>query len=69
MACDLVVMTTHGRGPIARFWLGSIADELVRVLPMPLLLLRPPEMLPDFTVEPPLNNILIPLDSSPWRSE
>ncbi len=65
MACDLVVMTTHGRGPLARFWLGSIADELVRVLPMPLLLLRPPETLPDFAVEPPLHNILIPLDGSP----
>ncbi len=23
---DLVVMTTHGRGPIARFWLGSVSD-------------------------------------------
>src|SRR6516225_9715787 len=23
---DLVVMTTHGRGPISRFWLGSVAD-------------------------------------------
>src|SRR5262249_59881614 len=27
---DLIVMTTHGRGPLGRFWLGSVADELVR---------------------------------------
>ena len=27
---DLIVMTTHGRGPLSRFWLGSVADELVR---------------------------------------
>src|SRR5262245_58620128 len=27
---DLVLMTTHGRGPLARAWLGSVADELVR---------------------------------------
>ena len=25
----LVVMTTHGRGTLGRFWLGSVADELV----------------------------------------
>jgi nucleotide-binding universal stress UspA family protein len=61
---DLVVMTTHGRGPFGRFWLGSVADELVRVLPMPLLLVRPPDTVPDLAVEPPLKNILIPLDGS-----
>jgi nucleotide-binding universal stress UspA family protein len=59
---DLVVMTTHGRGPLGRFWLGSVADELVRVLPVPLLLCRPPDTVPDLGVEPPLNNILIALD-------
>src|SRR5438309_1780790 len=25
-----IVMTTHGRGPLGRFWLGSVTDELVR---------------------------------------
>src|SRR6476620_6031268 len=34
---DLVVMTTHARGPLGRFWLGSVADELIRHLPVPLL--------------------------------
>jgi nucleotide-binding universal stress UspA family protein len=61
---DLVVMTTHGRGPLGRFWLGSVADELVRVLPVPLLLVRPPDTVPDLAVEPQLKNILIPLDGS-----
>src|SRR5262249_37193676 len=37
---DLVVMTTHGRGALGRLWLGSVADELVRDLPTPLLLVR-----------------------------
>lgn len=32
---DLMVLTTHGRGPLGRFWLGSVADTLVRHLPMP----------------------------------
>ena len=27
---DLVVMATHGRTGLSRFWLGSMADELVR---------------------------------------
>ena len=48
---DLVVMTTHGRGPLGRFWLGSVADELVRTLPMPVLLVRPGEAAPDLDHE------------------
>jgi nucleotide-binding universal stress UspA family protein len=36
----LVVMTTHGRGGLGRLWLGSVADELVRQVTVPVLLLR-----------------------------
>jgi nucleotide-binding universal stress UspA family protein len=61
---DLVVMTTHGRGPLGRFWLGSVADELVRHLPVPLLLLRPGENSPDYRQEPLLKRVLLPLDGS-----
>jgi nucleotide-binding universal stress UspA family protein len=61
---DLVVMTTHGRGPLGRFWLGSAADELVRTLSMPVLLVRPGEGLPDLEREPNLKRILIALDGS-----
>jgi nucleotide-binding universal stress UspA family protein len=61
---DLLVMTTHGRGPLSRFWLGSVADKLVRLAPMPLLLLRPPEEPPDPSQEPLPRHILIPLDGS-----
>jgi nucleotide-binding universal stress UspA family protein len=61
---DLVVMMTHGRGPLGRFWLGSVADELVRELPMPLLLLRPQEVAPDRSSEPVLQHVLLPLDGS-----
>src|SRR5262249_16119135 len=35
---DLIVMTTQGRGPLSRFWLGSVADRLVRRSPIPVLL-------------------------------
>ncbi len=37
---DLVVMTSHGRGGFSRFWLGSVADELLRRVGCPVLLLR-----------------------------
>lgn len=56
----LIVMTTHGRGGFDRAWLGSVADELARISPVPLLLVRPePGQAPD-----PLRRILVPLDGS-----
>ncbi len=61
---DLVVMTTHGKSALGRFWLGSTTDELVRHLPMPLLIVRPQEEIPDLTKEPPLKHIVIALDGS-----
>jgi nucleotide-binding universal stress UspA family protein len=61
---DLVVMTTHGRGALSRFWLGSVADKLVRQLPMPMLLVRPHEPAPDFVHAPVFAHVLIPLDGS-----
>ena len=38
---ELIVLTTHGAGGFARAWLGSVADELVRLSPTPVLLVRP----------------------------
>jgi nucleotide-binding universal stress UspA family protein len=61
---DLIVMTTHGHGPLTRSWLGSVADELVRRAPVPILLVRPREAVADFGHEPVLRHILIPLDGS-----
>jgi nucleotide-binding universal stress UspA family protein len=61
---DLVIMTTHGRGPLARAWLGSVADELVRQLPAPALLVRPGPGAPDLTEDPTPSHVLIPLDGS-----
>ncbi len=37
----LVVMTTHGRTGLSRFWLGSVAERLLQSSPVPTLLLRP----------------------------
>lgn len=61
---DLVVMTTHGRGTVSRFWLGSVADDLLRDLPMPLLLVRPGAGLVDFSQEIVCKHLLVPLDGT-----
>ncbi len=60
---DLVVMTTHGRGGVQRAWLGSVADQLVRSLEIPVLLIRPHEG-EAAPPEPGLEEILVPLDGS-----
>jgi nucleotide-binding universal stress UspA family protein len=65
---DLTVMTTHGRGPLSRFWLGSTTDDLVRNTPVPLLIYHPTPDKP-----PPANfrfhRILVPLDGSDVAEE
>lgn len=61
---DLVVMTTHGRGPFERMWLGSVADGLVRTAPCPILLWRPGEDAPKPQERPAVNRVLVPLDGS-----
>lgn len=57
-------MTTHGRGPVSRLLLGSVADRLVREVPIPVLLVRPHEAAPDLASEPVLRHILVALDGS-----
>lgn len=37
---DLIVMATHGRGPLERFFLGSVADRVIRLAPCPVLTVR-----------------------------
>jgi len=61
---DLVVMATHGRGPLGRFFLGSVADEVVRETSVPVLLVRPRGAGPDLLAGPAATNVLVPLDGS-----
>lgn len=61
---DLVVMATHGRGPLGRLFLGSVADQLVQRLSVPLLLARGHQAPADLTGDPFPRHILVPLDGS-----
>lgn len=62
---DLIVMATHGRGPVSRAWLGSVADHVVRHVTIPVLLIRPADDSEiDLGAAPRFDRILIALDGS-----
>jgi nucleotide-binding universal stress UspA family protein len=46
---DLIVIGTHGRGPIGHMLLGSVAERIVRKAPCPVLTVRHPQH--EFVVE------------------
>ncbi len=59
---NLIVMTTHGWSGFEHFWLGSVAESLLRLTHTPLWLMRPGE--PAQRAAQPLRHILVPLDGS-----
>jgi nucleotide-binding universal stress UspA family protein len=66
---DLVVMTTHARGPVARFFLGSMADELVRRSAVPVLLVPPGPEPTRLIPQPAPEHVVVPLDGSALAEE
>ncbi len=69
-AVELIVMSTHGRGGFGRFWLGSVADGLLRRVAIPLLLVRAGRGRRSKATAPPLfSRILVPLDGSPLAEQ
>jgi nucleotide-binding universal stress UspA family protein len=59
---DLILIATHGRSGIARWWLGSVADEVIKESACPCLIIGP-------NVETDLSayetrRIMVPLDGS-----
>lgn len=60
--CDLVVMTTHGRGAGGRALFGSVADRVVRHSPVATLVVRGGD---HPAALPPLTRLVVPLDGSP----
>lgn len=62
----LIVITTHGRGGFSRVWLGSVASELLRSAPVPVLVARASEegAAAPSLAEGGLQHLLVPLDGS-----
>ncbi|MCS6880840.1 MAG: universal stress protein [Oscillochloridaceae bacterium] len=69
IGASLIVMSTHGRGGLARAWLGSVADRMIRLSKTPILLLHPEDGTPDLAREPKLHHFLVPLDGSPLSEQ
>jgi nucleotide-binding universal stress UspA family protein len=62
-SADVIVMATHGRGGLARAWLGSVAEHCVKKAERPVLLVRPtggasPQHSPDWS------RVVVPVDGS-----
>jgi nucleotide-binding universal stress UspA family protein len=70
----LIAMTTHGRGGVSRWLVGSVAEKVARASTVPLLLIRSfrPTPLGDLQSAPPeelpFRMILVPTDGSPAAS-
>ncbi len=69
LGASWVVMTTHAKGPFGRFWLGSTTDELVRSLPVSLILVHPADHAPDLSSDAAIKHMLIPLDGTPLAEQ
>lgn len=66
LGADLIVMTSHGRTGLSRTWLGSVAHEILRGSPAPILMLRPTDSKkPRRFGEKLFKKILVALDGSP----
>jgi nucleotide-binding universal stress UspA family protein len=61
---DLVVMGTHGRSGFERFMLGSVAENVLRRAPCPVLMV-PPHVTAALPAEVRFKAILCPMDFSP----
>ncbi|HEU0073009.1 MAG TPA: universal stress protein [Dehalococcoidia bacterium] len=63
---DLALIATHGRTGVARWWLGSVADHVIREAGCPVLVIGPNV---SQELAPGVKRILLPLDGSPEAEE
>jgi len=67
----MIAMTTHGRTGLSRWFMGSVAEKVVRASSVPVLLVRSFRPTPAGAAEPwaaeemPFRRILVPTDGSP----
>jgi nucleotide-binding universal stress UspA family protein len=54
LEADLVIVGMHGSGSVMRFFLGSVAEDVTRLAPCPVLVFRPKGLPPEYPkIEPP----------------
>lgn len=61
---DLIVMSSHGRGEVARLALGSVTDLLIRRTTIPVLVVKPHPSYVDSIAPDAFKRIVVPLDGS-----
>jgi nucleotide-binding universal stress UspA family protein len=64
---DLVLIATHGRSGISRWWLGSVADKVLREVACPVLIIGP--NVQQDLAPAKIGRILLPLDGSDQAEE
>lgn len=71
-----LVMSTHGRGGLSRWMLGSVADQVLHLSERPLLIMRPKETSDALLASrlipanlPQLERIVVPLDGEPLAEQ
>ncbi len=62
--CDLIVMSSHGRGGVAQALLGSTAAEVARTATVPTVIFRPTAPPAHPVHPPPPFTVLVPLDGT-----
>jgi nucleotide-binding universal stress UspA family protein len=69
---DIVAMATHGQAGLRRLLMGSVAEQVLRDLTIPVLLMRPSDRTEDPALtRPALHRLtaLVPLDGSPTAEQ
>jgi nucleotide-binding universal stress UspA family protein len=66
---DLIVMTSHGRTGASRFWLGSVADAVMRAATVPVLIVRGHASATAGPSNAPFARVLVPLDGSAFAEQ
>lgn len=61
---DLVVMGTHGRQSVEKFFLGSVAESMLRQVPVPILTVREGSEPAESPFSPPFRRVLYATDMS-----
>jgi nucleotide-binding universal stress UspA family protein len=61
---DVLVMATHGRGGLTRFWLGSVASACAHRAHIPVLLIHPEGIFDRDAWDADVRRVVVPLDGT-----